>query len=250
MSIGIQTRDKPRFPIPDHEHSYAGAQCLITGYSTARYFIWDVIRGIDYMLSREEVDPDRIGMTGRSGGGNLTAYLGALDHRILATAPECYITSYEHIYKSIGPQCAEQNLYKMIAEGLDHADFIEARAPKPTMIVSTTRDFFSIQGTRESYVEASRMYEALGAKEKLIMVEDDTVHHSTRKNREAMYAFFQNQLENPGSPEDLQVEVPDPEELRVVSDRSAGYLFNGESVFSLNKAIVQKQMETLEVITG
>jgi len=239
--------DKPRFPIPDHEHSYAGAQCLITGYSTARYFIWDVIRGIDYLLSREEVDPDRIGMTGRSGGGNLSAYLGALDHRILATAPECYITSYEHIYKSIGPQCAEQNLYRMIAVGLDHVDFIEARAPKPTMLVSTTRDFFSIQGTRESYVEASRMYEALGAKEKLMMVEDDTVHRSTRNNREAMYAFFQNQLENPGSPEDVQVIVPDPEELRVCPTGQLVTSFNGESVFSLNRAIVQKQKETLEL---
>ena len=122
--------DQPRLPVPDHEHSYAGAQCLITGYSTARYFIWDAMRGIDYMLTRKEIDPNRIGMTGRSGGGNITAYLGAMDERILAAAPECYITSYEYIFKSIGPQCAEQNLYKMIQVGLDHADFIEVRAPQ------------------------------------------------------------------------------------------------------------------------
>ncbi len=83
----------------------------------------------------------------------------------LQTAPECYITSYEYIYKSIGPQCAEQNLYKMIQEGLDHADFIEARAPKPTMIIGTTRDIFSIQGTLDSYNEARQMYESLGYKE-------------------------------------------------------------------------------------
>jgi len=62
-------KDKPRFRIPDHEHSYSGAQCLISGYSNGRYFIWDIIRGIDYMLTRKEIDPDRIGMTGRSGGG-------------------------------------------------------------------------------------------------------------------------------------------------------------------------------------
>ncbi len=240
-------KEEPRFPIPDHEHSYAGAQCLISGYSTARYFIWDVIRGIDYLLTREEVDPDRIGMTGRSGGGNLTAYLGALDDRILATAPECYITGYEYIYKSIGPQCAEQNLYKMISEGLDHADFIEARAPKPTMMITTTRDFFSIQGARESYAESSRMYHALGAEDKLIMVEDDTVHRSTKKNREAMYAFFQKYLENPGSPEDLNVEVLSQEKLRVTQTGQVVTSLEGQSVFSLNRSEVQNQVESLEI---
>ena len=236
----------PRFPIPDHEHSYAGAQCLISGYSTARYFIWDVMRGIDYLLTRKEVDPDRIGMTGRSGGGNLTAYLGALDDRILATAPECYITGYEYIYKSIGPQCAEQNLYKMISEGLDHADFIEARAPKPTMMITTTRDFFSIQGARESYAESSRIYKALGAEEKLIMVEDDTVHRSTKKNREAMYAFFQKYLDNPGSPEDLDVELLPQEDLWVTGTGQVKTSLKGHSVFSLNSSIVQNQVVSLE----
>ena len=240
-------KEEPRFPIPDHEHSYAGAQCLISGYSTARYFIWDVIRGIDYLLTREEVDPDRIGMTGRSGGGNLTAYLGALDDRILATAPECYITGYEQIYKSIGPQCAEQNLYKMISEGLDHADFIEARAPKPTMMITTTRDFFSIQGARESFAESKRMYDAMGAAEKLIMVEDDTVHRSTVKNREAMYAFFQKYLENPGSPDDLDVEVLAQEELWVTQTGQVRTSLKGQSVYSLNSEVVENQIETLEI---
>ncbi len=239
-------KDEARFPIPDHEHSYAGAQCVISGYSTARYFIWDVIRGIDYLLTRKEVDPDRIGMTGRSGGGNLTAYLGALDDRILATAPECYITGYEQIYKSIGPQCAEQNLYQMISAGLDHADFIEVRAPKPTMMITTTRDFFSIQGARESYAEAGRMYQALGAKDKLILVEDDTVHRSTRKNREAMYAFFQQYLDNPGSPDDLEVEVLPQEELWVTETGQIVSSLKGESVFSLNRSAVQNQVESLE----
>ena len=242
-----EEKQEKKFPIPDHEHSYAGAQCLIAGYSTARYFIWDVIRGIDYLLSRKEVDPDRIGMTGRSGGGNLTAYVGALDDRLLATAPECYITGYEYIYKSIGPQCAEQNLYRMIYEGLDHADFIQARAPKPTMMITTTRDFFSIQGARDSYAESSRMYHALGAADRLIMVEDDTVHSSTRKNREAMYGFFQQYLQNPGSPEDMDVDLLDQEQLRVTTTGQVRGSLDGQSVFLLNRAVVRDQLEALEI---
>jgi hypothetical protein len=235
------------FPIPDHEHSYAGAQCLMAGYSTARYFIWDLIRGIDFMLTRKEIDPARIGMTGRSGGGNTSAYIGAIDDRILATAPECYITSYEEIYKSIGPQCAEQNLYRMISEGLDHADFIEARAPKPTMIISTSRDFFSIQGALDSYEEASRMYNAIGAEENLVMAIDDTVHKSTRKNREAMYAFFQKHLDNPGDHRELDVDVPEPEELRVTETGQVVSAYRGQSIFSLNSKIVREQSDILEL---
>ena len=238
--------NKPVFPVPDHQHSYAGAQCLISGYSVASYFIWDVIRGIDYMISRQEVDPDRIGMTGRSGGGNLTAYLGAIDDRIVASAPECYITNYEYLCKSIGPQCAEQNLYQLILQGLDHADFIIARAPKPTLILSTTRDIFSIQGARESYIEAKRMYDMLDSGEKLIMVEDDTVHSSTKKMREAMYAFFQEHLENPGNPEDLIVEIPDPDELQATETGQVVTSYDGETLFSMNKLITNKQIADLE----
>ncbi|MFD2101496.1 alpha/beta hydrolase family protein [Flagellimonas iocasae] len=226
---------------PDHEHSFAGAQCLISGYSTGNYFIWDVIRGIDYMLSRKEVDPNRIGMTGRSGGGNLTAYVGALDDRILATAPECYITSYEYIYRTIGPQCAEQNLYQMIAKGLDHGDFIEARAPKPILIISTTRDFFSIQGARETFQEAQNMYSTLGKPENLRMVEDDDRHSSTTKNRKAMYAFFQKELNNPGSPEDIDVEVPTIKELQVTKTGQLTTSFKTKSIYELNKDKVKDQ---------
>lgn len=52
------------------EHSYLGNQCLISGSTVARYFIWDGIRAIDYLLTRREVDPSRLGITGQSGGGN------------------------------------------------------------------------------------------------------------------------------------------------------------------------------------
>ncbi|MCK0146701.1 acetylxylan esterase [Arenibacter sp. F26102] len=232
-------------PIPDHEHSYAGAQCLISGYSTACYFIWDVIRGIDYLLTRKEVDPNRLGMTGRSGGGNLTAYIGALDDRVLATAPECYITSYEYLYRSRGPQCAEQNLYQMVGKGLDHADFIQARAPKPTFIISTTRDFFSIQGTRETFQEVKTTYAALGKPQNLSMIEDDAIHQSTKKNREAMYAFFQKELDNPGSNVDMEVTIPTVKELQITKTGQLNTSFNKETIFSLNKAKVDKQEASL-----
>ena len=183
---------------PTDEHSYSGAQVFISGSSYAKYMIWDGIRAVDFLLSRKEVDPDRIGITGRSGGGTQSAYIAAFDDRIKAAAPECYITSFTRLLQSIGPQDAEQNLFNEIERGIDHADLLEVRAPKPTMIITTTGDFFSIQGARETAKEVSGVFEAYGQPDNFSMVEDDAPHESTKKNREAMYAFFQKYLDNSG----------------------------------------------------
>ena len=87
-----------------HEHSYPGTQSFVSGLSPAHYFIWDGIRAIDYLISRKEVDPARIGITGRSGGGTQTAYIAAIDDRIVASVPEQWITSFDKLFRSRGPQ--------------------------------------------------------------------------------------------------------------------------------------------------
>ncbi len=230
----------------NHEHSYPGAQCFISGYSPAKYFIWDGIRALDVLLSRPEVDPERIGITGISGGGNLTTFISVFDDRILAAAPECWITNYNYLFKSEGPQDAEQNLVRLIYNGLDHPDFIELLAPKPTLIMSTTRDFFSIQGARETFQEASMAYATLGAEGNLQMTEDDFGHGFTRKNREAMYAFFQKHLDNPGDASDHEVEIIPVEELWVTETGQLATSLQGETMHSLNKKVVEKQLLVLE----
>ena len=183
-----------------NEHSYPSAQVFLNGRSIARYFLWDGIRGIDYLVSRKEVDGQRIGVHGLSGGGTQTAYISALDERVGASAPAGYITSYRRLMESVGVQDGEQNFYHGIVRGIDHADFIEIRAPKPTLIMATTGDFFSIQGSRETYTEVKRIYGICGLADNIEITEDDYGHGYTRKNREAMYAFFQKYLKLPGSP--------------------------------------------------
>ena len=225
---------------PTKEHSYPGAQAFITGSSQARYMIWDGIRAIDYLFTRKEVDISRIGITGRSGGGTQSAYLAALDDRIYAAAPECYITNFTRLLQSIGPQDAEQNLFNGILRGIDHADFLLARAPKPALMITTTRDFFSIQGARETAKEVSRIYKAFGQDDNFSMVEDDFPHQSTKKNREAMYAFFQKHLDNPGSSNDQEVELLSKTELQVTKTGQVSTSFESETVFSLNRKESEK----------
>lgn len=230
---------------PTREHSYAGAQCFLAGYSPALYWIWDGVRAVDYLVSRAEVDAQRIGITGRSGGGTQSAYIAAFDERIRATAPECYITSFRRLLQSVGPQDAEQHFYHGIAAGIDMADLLLVRAPRPALVIATTRDYFSVQGARETYAEVSRIYRMLDAGDLLQMTEDDSVHASTKKNREAMYAFFQKQLGQPGSAAELEVTLPDPKTLQVTATGQVAGLAQSETHHSLNGRQVQLKTEQL-----
>ena len=220
---------------PTREHSYAGVQTLLTGTSLTDYFIWDGIRVLDYLETRPEVDMKRIGMTGRSGGGTQTAQIAACDERIYAAAPECYITSFNRLLQTIGPQDAEQNPYNAIAKGFDHADYLHIRAPKPTLMITTTHDFFSIQGARETFAEVQKSYAAFGMPENVQMVEDFGIHESTKNNREALYAFFQKHLSLPGNSADVETSPFTVEELWVTPTGQIGTSFNCETVFNLNR---------------
>lgn len=237
---------KSFFQWPAFEHSYAGAQVLLTGNTLARYFIWDGIRAVDYLLTRKEVDANNIGITGRSGGGTQSAFIAAFDERIKAVAPENYITSFQRLYQSMGPQDAEQDLFGGIQQGIDMADLLLVRAPKPALIIATTQDMFPIQGTIEAVNEITRLYKAYNEPGKCRLATDDAPHASTKKNREAMYAFFQQSLNNPGDSTDQQYSPLSPEDLQVTTTGQVSTAFKGESVHSLNYKEAAKKLPVLE----
>ena len=218
------------------EHSMLGAQCLLTGDALARYTIWDGIRALDYLVSRKEVDAARVGCTGNSGGGTHTAYLAALDDRIQVAAPSCYITSWRKLLDTIGPQDAEQILGPFLAEGLDHADFVEAFAGKPYLILSAIRDFFAIGGARETFHEAQRIYDMAGAGGKIAMFEADDGHGFTKPRRLAAYDWFSRWLKGARdeSPEPF-VEIATERELWCTATGQVATSLGGETVWSLNK---------------
>ncbi len=133
------------------EHCYFGNQCFLSGFNCAKYFIWDGIRAIDYLISRREVDPERIGVTGFSGGGTITSYLGAYDDRVLVSVPCSWATASRRQLETKGGQDAEAEFYKGLKEGITLEDLLEVRAPKPTLLTFTSRDeYLSLQGAREA----------------------------------------------------------------------------------------------------
>lgn len=222
------------------EHTILGIQCLLAGDNLARYTIWDGMRALDYLLSRPEVDRTRVGVTGNSGGGTHTAYLAALDDRLHVAAPSCYITSWKQLLRTIGPQDAEQCLPPWLAAGLDHADFIYAFAPKPYLMLTAIRDFFSITGARNTFEEVRRVYASLGAPEKFDKVEADDGHGYSRPRRLAAYNWFGRHLKGvEDRSEEPEVQQATEQELWCTRTGQVATSLGGEDVFSLNRKRVE-----------
>jgi len=243
--------EAPKVSNSTTEHTILGAQCLLAGDALARYTIWDGMRALDYLLSRKEVDPTRVACTGNSGGGTHTAYLSALDDRIQVAMPSCYITSWGRLLQTIGPQDAEQCIPPWLADGLDHSDFVLAFAPKPYLMLSAIRDFFSISGARETYQEAQRIYALAGAPEKLSMFEADDGHGYTQPRRLAAYRWLGRWLKGTDDNEPEQPVAPESEEdLRCTESGQVMVSLGGETVSSLNLKRAKQAMPVRAPLTS
>ncbi len=217
------------------EHTLLGVGALLVGRSAAGYRVWDGIRSLDYLASRPEIDPARLGCTGNSGGGTETAYLMALDDRIVAAAPSCYITSLERLFATIGPQDAEQNITGQVALGIDHADYVTMRAPKPTLLSVGTQDFFDIQGSWDTFQEVKRIYCALRHGERVDLFESDEPHGFTAPRRESAMRWLRRWLldkdDNPPEPETT---IAADQELQCTKSGQVLSDFHDKSVFDFN----------------
>lgn len=206
--------DGKPFQPGSREHQELGVASILLGRSLGSYMVWDGVRAIDYLCSRPDVDPKRIGCTGNSGGGNLTSYLMAYDERIVAAAPGCFITTHRRKNERPGPGDAEQNLFAQIRDGFDHPDFILARAPKPTLILSATKDFVPIEGAWEAFRQAKRAYTLLGYPERIELIEANEKHGFSQRLREGALRFFAYWLQG------RRIEVFEEEDVPTLSDEA------------------------------
>ena len=133
------------------------------GYTPAGVETWNSIRAIDYLVSRPEVDPDRIGMTGRSGGGAYSWYAAALDDRIKAAVPVAGITN---LHNHVVDGCVEGHcdcMYMMNTYRWDYPQLAALLAPRPLLISNTDRDkLFPFDGVVDIYQKVRRLYELDG----------------------------------------------------------------------------------------
>ncbi len=176
------------------EHDHAGVQCRLIGDGIARYFLHDAMRGIDYLRSRPEVAPDRIGVTGNSGGGMQTSLMMLADPRIAAAAPGTFITSRDHYQRTGQPQDAEQIWAGFTGAGYDHEAILLAMTPKPVCVLAATSDFFPIEGTRHTVMRARGAWDLCDRGDALELVEDNAQHAYTPTLARAAARFFRRHL--------------------------------------------------------
>jgi len=174
-----------------HAHNMMGKQLELFADSFMMWRTWDGIRALDYLLSRPEVDPARVGVTGNSGGGTMTTWLWAADDRFTMAAPSCFVTTFLHNLENELPADSEQYPPGAIGAGLEMADFFIAQAPKPVILLGGHYDYFDRRGHQEAYEDLRRFNELLGAPtDNIACFRGQNPHGYFRENQEAMVDFF------------------------------------------------------------
>jgi dienelactone hydrolase len=231
------------------EHCYFSNQCFLSGISSAKYFIWEGMRGIDYLISRKDVDSERIGVTGFSGGGCIAPYIAAYDKRVKVLVPCSWPTASKRQLETKGVQDGETVFVGGLKRGISFEDLLEVRAPKPTLMTFVSRDqYLSVQAAREEYLEASKAYKAFGNEDNLEYVEDDSQHWMTPKIRLAIYAFFMKHFNISGVPEEEDVQILSEQQLTVTPTGQISTSYGGDMIFDLNKKTSDKLVLRLEML--
>lgn len=192
---------KSRYNLICGEHAVMGNLAYLAGANLARWEIWDGIRTVDYLLTRPEVDSERISITGTSGGGFQATLIAALDERIKAAVPSCYITALPMRISNrifVDPDSdPEQDLFGMIPNGLDHPGLLLLMYPRPVMVAAAVLDFFPIEGTRKTVREVRKLYERFGHADRIALVEGYHGHQFSEENQEAALDFLDHFNGNP-----------------------------------------------------
>ena len=185
---------KSRYNLICAEHAVLGNLAYLAGTNLARWETWDGIRAVDYLLTRADVDSERISITGTSGGGFQAAHIAALDRRIKVAAPSCYITSlpmriYNRIFKDPDSD-PEQDLYGMVSNHVDHAGLLLMMYPRPVFVAAAVLDFFPIEGAHKSVREVAELYTKFDHADRIAMAEGYHEHQYSPENQEAAINFL------------------------------------------------------------
>jgi hypothetical protein len=187
-------RGRSRYNLVCGEHAVLGNLAVLAGTSLLRWEVWDGMRAVDYLLTRPEVDEHRISITGTSGGGLQSAWIGALDPRIAAVIPSCYVTALpmrmaNRIFEDPDTD-PEQDPDRLVSAGIDHAGLLLLVYPRPLFVASAVKDFVPIEGARRTFREVAQMYRRFGHADGVGMAEGYHEHRFSLENQEEAFAFL------------------------------------------------------------
>ncbi|MBX9582005.1 MAG: prolyl oligopeptidase family serine peptidase [Gemmataceae bacterium] len=171
------------------------------GYTPAGVEYWNAVRAVDYLLTRPEVDPDRIGVTGRSGGGAGTVWAAAADDRVQVAVPVSGMSDLEDYVSSrvINGHCDcmfAYNLYRW-----EWATILALFAPKPLLFANSDADpIFPMGGNRRVVARLRRLYALLGKPELVDEFVTPGGHEDGPALKAAAFGFFNRHLQGDAGP--------------------------------------------------
>ncbi|MBQ9337118.1 MAG: acetylxylan esterase [Lentisphaeria bacterium] len=230
----------PGFPgtNPCMEHNVLGKQLLLNGEWFGSWRVYDAVRGMDYLLTRPEIDPARVGVHGNSGGGTLTTWVSGVEDRVFAAAPSCFVTTWVHDIENELPSDIEQCPPDAMKYGLEISDFLIAAAPRPYLLLGQKNDFFDPRGIREVRDELKNLYRLLGCEDRIELCIGPQGHGLSVTLREAAYDFFCRQagIVNPSKEEGAIT----PPELQETFAAPGGEVVNIPGETRLHELIVER----------
>ncbi|MAG58980.1 MAG: hypothetical protein CMJ83_22050 [Planctomycetes bacterium] len=165
---------------------------VAAGVSSLGAMTWNNVRAIDWLLARDDVDPDRIGVTGASGGAQQTMYLMALEDRLAAAAPVCMTSYFAEIVSDTSAHCG-CNHPPRIEHEVDVPAMCAVFHPRPAFFGTVTGDW-THNWPREGMPQIRRVYEEHGHRDRLVAYHEHAGHNYGRPMREQVYAFFDRLL--------------------------------------------------------
>jgi dienelactone hydrolase len=188
------------------------------GYTPAGTEVWNAMRALDYLQSREDVCLDRLGVTGLSGGGAMSWFLGAADERVKAVVPVCQTGTIEHICTDRATDGHCDCAFWINTHRWCTPDLGALIAPRALLVASGTEDvLWRPYAFRDALLRIQHQYAALGAGENCALIEDLTPHGYSPRLRQAIFTWLNTHLKDDPAPvTDDVTDFLEPEENLLV----------------------------------
>ena len=216
-------------------HAYLNFPLKLTGENLAAWFTWDAMCAVDYLLQRGDVDSSRLAVTGTSGGGNATRFLGAVDPRISALIPACsmFYRGTEFRPGFSNPD-GDQNLPLSLHYGIERMDQLLVNNPRGILILNASRDKGSVIQAVNAYHSMKDLYKRLVLENSVDLRILGNPHGYNRDFREAMYLWLDKLFNKKElNPNEKEMHFYNQQELSV-SGSTVYQAFNSKTEFSIN----------------
>ncbi|MBL9152385.1 MAG: dienelactone hydrolase family protein [Verrucomicrobiales bacterium] len=169
-----------------------GRTLMSAGVTWAGIIAWDDLRTVDYLVTRPEVDSQRIGCVGHSVGGLRSAYLAALDERIRAAVVCGWMCSFPHqLAKHVRSTIGHTKLIPGIYRHLDHPDIASLAMPRPLMVINGIEDaLFEPDGVRAAHDKLAKCYAKAGVPDHFKSLIEERPHEFNAERQEDAWAWF------------------------------------------------------------